>query len=612
MGPFQSGINTAPAATQLNVTVNPTQTKYVFSQSGVLLELTFTSPLLPNNIDILARPVSYITFRVTSVDGRSHHVSLYYDNTAEMVVNSPTEFVTWGRINVNSMTVMRMGSQAQNILGMSGDRVGINWGYNYVAVPNGSGLSTVIYDSGVTRSQFVKSGTIPTADDTRQPRAASDAWPCMAVVWDLGSVSSASQTRHITFAYDEIYSIKWFNHNFRPYWRRDPSSTPNTLISAADQDYNNVLSLCNSFDNDLLSRLQRAGGDQYATLASLVFRQSFGGCKLVWNDQKNILWYFMKEISSNGDLQTVDVVFPASPIFLHQNPLLLKKLVIPHLVFSSQDPTLNGCNYNKAWAPHQLGTYPVAYCMGQEDMPVEETANLILMLAKIAQLTGDLSEVIPEYWPLLQKWGQYLVSALPDPGNQLCTDDFEGPSPHNANLAAKGIVGLAAMSKLCAFVKDSSCETYYMNTANNMAQQWQKLAVNSDGSHYKLEYDKDNTWSLKYNILYQKLLNVSVFPEDVIRKELNYYLTQKLNTYGVPLDNRATFTKLDWSVWAATMGDDTQFQTIINRIYNFANQSPSRVPLSDWYDTISGKQVGFQARTVLGALYSKILLLEKP
>jgi len=382
------------------------------------------------------------------------------------------------------------------------------------------------------------------------------------------------------------------------------------LLVNATRDYALLDTQSQQFDNNLVGRLATSGGDQYATLSSLIFRQTMGGCKLVWNDQKQILWYFMKEISSNGDLQTVDVIFPASPLFLHQNPSLLKKLIIPHLAYAAHDPTLGGCNYGQAWAPHQLGTYPVAYCMGQEDMPVEETGNIILMLAKIAQLSNNLDEIMPQYWPLISSWGTYLVSTLPDPGDQLCTDDFEGPSPHNANLAVKGIIALAAMGQICQFVGNSTLAKFYSDAATNYASQWSKLALDSDKAHFRLSYDKANTWSLKYNIVYQKFLKLETFSSNIIDMEVSYYLAQHANTYGIPLDNRAVFTKLDWSMWVAAMATDAQFQTIVAKIYKFANESPDRVPLTDWYDTVSGKVTGFRARTVLGALFAKILISE--
>ena len=119
-----------------------------------------------------------------------------------------------------------------------------------------------------------------------------------------------------------------------------------------------------------------------------------------------------------------------------------------------------------------------------------------------------------------------------------------------------------------------------------------------------------NTWSLKYNIFYQYVIGLETFDKSVIDTELDYYVNVKINEFGVPLDNRATFTKLDWQSWVAAMSTNTtQFNDIISSIYNFANVTPDRVPLTDWYDTISAKCTGFRARTVVGGFYAKMLLV---
>jgi hypothetical protein len=41
----------------------------------------------------------------------------------------------------------------------------------------------------------------------------------------------------------------------------------------------------------------------------------------------------MKEISSDGDVSTVDVIYPAAPLFLFRRPEMLKKLLIPVLMY---------------------------------------------------------------------------------------------------------------------------------------------------------------------------------------------------------------------------------------------------------------------------------------
>jgi len=240
---------------------------------------------------------------------------------------------------------------------------------------------------------------------------------------------------------------------------------------------------------------------------------------------------------------------------------------------------------------------------------VEETGNLLILVAAMDHLEVDLRVFYASYWPLLQQWAEYLVDTLPDPGDQLCTDDFEGPSPHNANLAAKGIIGLAAYQYLCQQENRHDESARYFRIVQNYTQIWMAWAADRQGGdHYRLQYDLPGTWSLKYNLMLQKVLGLSGFPDEVVNDEVSYYISQHLNTFGVPLDNRATFTKLDWLAWVAAMSSDAdEFSTLIHSIYLFAHRSSSRVPLSDWYDTVSGQQTGFQARPVVGGLFSKML-----
>jgi len=113
---------------------------------------------------------------------------------------------------------------------------------------------------------------------------------------------------------------------------------------------------------------------------------------------------------------------------------------------------------------------------------------------------------------------------------------------------------------------------------------------------------------LQYNIAYQKFLQLEVFPKSVIDTELNFYRRQLL-PYGVPLDVRSGFTKLDWESWVGVMSNNPDdWNTIMDRIYQFAHTTPDRVPLTDWYWASTGRLQGFIARPVLGAVYAKLLL----
>ena len=143
-----------------------------------------------------------------------------------------------------------------------------------------------------------------------------------------------------------------------------------------------------------------------------------------------------------------------------------------------------------------------------------------------------------------------------------------------------------------------------------MAEKWQSMAL--DGDHYKLAFDRPGTWSQKYNLVWDQLLGLKLFPAKIRETELAFYL-QHLNEFGLPLDNRADYTKLDWSVWTATLagkpkpGEPDTFAAILAPIGRWINSGPTRVPLTDWYDTKTGKQIGFQARSVVGGVYIKAL-----
>jgi len=237
-------------------------------------------------------------------------------------------------------------------------------------------------------------------------------------------------------------------------------------------------------------------------------------------------------------------------------------------------------------------------------MPVEESGNFLILIAALARVEGDAA-FAQQYWSLLEKWAGYLKSAGLDPANQLCTDDFAGHLAHNANLSLKAIEALGSYASLAGLLGHSDEAGAYHQTAEEFASRWITMAA--DGDHYKLAFDKPGTWSQKYNLVWDRLLGLNLFPAEVASKEIAFYRT-KLNHFGLPLDNRRDYTKLDWEFWTATLADNSSgFEAFVNPIFDWVNETPKRVPLTDWYSTTSGKQEGFQARSVVGGVYIKML-----
>jgi hypothetical protein len=152
---------------------------------------------------------------------------------------------------------------------------------------------------------------------------------------------------------------------------------------------------------------------------------------------------------------------------------------------------------------------------------------------------------------------------------------------------------------------ENSVADDYAAAAKQMATQWEEMA--RDGDHYKLAFDRAGTWSQKYNLVWDQLLGLDLFAPKVRETEIAFYL-KHLNLYGLPLDNRADYTKLDWEIWTATMATNpSDFAALLDPIVKWMDETPTRVPLTDWYDTKNGEQIGFQARSVVGGMYVKAL-----
>jgi Domain of unknown function (DUF4965)/Domain of unknown function (DUF5127)/Domain of unknown function (DUF1793)/Domain of unknown function (DUF4964) len=590
------------ALPQISLSLTPLHTVYRFAGQGISLEVNFLSPLFPNDLNVMSRPVTYVTMTARSEDGASHSVQLLFTADAHLAVDRDTQEVVWSRSRLKEMTVLRAGDFEQPVLQKSGDDVRIDWGYLLLAVPDQAGSSVSTQLSDVVESEFTN-GKALSVDDIDMPRRA-DRGTWLAATFDLGQIGSAASARHLLLAYDDLYSIEYLNRRMRPYWRRN-GMTIDQLLEKAEEDYGSLEKKSQQLDADLLADLHNVGGDAYAEVAELAFRQTIAAHKLVADVDGHPL-LFPKENFSNGCISTVDVIYPSSPFFLLFNPDLLEAQLEPLMEYS-----VTG-RWKFPFAPHDLGTYPKAngqvYGGGERtienQMPVEESGNMLLMFAALAKIQGNASYA-DHYWPQLQQWAEFLRKEGMDPGNQLSTDDFAGHLAHNANLSIKAILALGGYSILADMTGRKSEAATYRQLAKDMAGRWVQMA--QDGDHYKLAFDKPDTWSQKYNLVWDRILGLNLIPAEVAKTEIHFYQGH-LNRFGLPLDSRRDYTKLDWEVWTATLTDNRdQFNSLIAPLQHFVDESPSRVPLTDWYSTADGKQSGFQARSVVGGVYIPLL-----
>jgi hypothetical protein len=568
---------------QKSVEVLPTRTIYTFEDAGVALTLTFLTPALPYDIAVLSRPVTYLIFDWNAVDGKEHKVDVQLNVSGLLVVNTPDQQVIGSRENIRGLAAVKIGSTEQAVLAKRGDDIRIDWGYLYVAAPSGE----MMHGFGLSSEQPVR----------------ADAFKA-AVKMKMLNVGKKSASQWLMLAYDDLYSIQYMKKNLRPYWRRNGWEAAD-LLKASAKELDSLRKRCEEFDSELMADLTRAGGEKYAKLCALAFRQCFAAGKFVADENGQPL-QFSKENHSNGCIATSDVFYPMAPQFLLFGSTLAKSFVVPFMEYAISP------RWKFPFAPHDLGTYPHAngqvYGGGERteenQMPVEESGNLLILMAAIAQIDGD-EKFAERYWPKLEQWADYLLAKGFDPENQLCTDDFAGHLAHNVNLSAKAITALGAFSKLCEMRGDRDKAQHFRKVAKEFADRWTKEA--SEGDHFRLAFDREGTWSQKYNLIWDRILGLNIFPQEVLRKEIDYYKKVQ-NEYGVALDNRRTYTKLDWILWTATLTQDRgDFEALVNPVFKFLNETPDRSPMTDWYETKSARKVGFTARPVVGGVFAQML-----
>ncbi len=569
------GLGDEPALEQVSLEVTALDSTYVFEGEGIRLTARFFTPLLPDDLAVMSRPVSYLELSYVSIDGRGHRVSAKLSASEELCLNVKGQLEVRPEVVLNdAFSAVRIGSVDQPILAKSGDDLRIDWGYLYLA-----------------------------ARDAEVGFAKCDKCEMTFVTLETELNPSAL----IALAYDDVYSIDYFGDKLKSVWNRD-GKTIETAIAEALDDYSALTEKARALDDKLTLDALRAGGEQYSDMLRLAFRQTIAAHKVAVDSDGEIL-FISKECFSNGCAATVDVSYPSIPFYLIYNPELVRGMMRPILKYAKSDKWAKELGYD--FVPHDAGQYPILHgqVYGENrlemQMPVEESGNMLVMMATSSIASNDFS-FAARYFDELKIWTKYLIDNGADPANQLCTDDFAGHLAHNCNLSLKAISGIAAMAIICEKLGKAQESAYYFDAARKLAINWVLRASNGDGS-YRLAFDKKGTYSMKYNIVWDKLFGTKLMPHELFDGEA-WANRRHFNAYGMPLDNRKTYTKSDWLIWTATLCDEKKdFESYIAPMWDFYNVTPDRVPMTDWYDTVTGKMIGFRNRTVIGGLYMKLL-----
>jgi len=593
------------AMEQLDVEVTPLMTKYTFSCNEILLKVRFFTPLLMDDLKIMSRPVSYVDYEITSNDGKDHKIEFYYDASAEIAVDDPSQAVRYSLYENGASC----GRGEQDILGRSGDDLRIEWGYLHLFSKDHK-ASVVTKEKEHTRYRNFKNSVAEIQDLDREITV-SDGWCALALRKEYDLSADGCIKNFICLGYDDLYSIQYFGKNIKGYWTKDGESFSDICKLAMDQ-YEELRARCEAFDRDLMAKAA-PHGEKYCDILAMVYRQVISAHKLTWDGES--FQFLSKENFSNGCIGTVDVTYPSIPLFLLYRPELICGMLDPVFKYANSDA------WPYKYAPHDVGQYPLAngqvYGMTKRyleknpdpeymQMPIEECGNMLLCVAALCNAMNDTSYA-KKNSAILQQWVDYLMEKGLDPENQLCTDDFAGHLAHNANLSVKAIMGIAAWGMLLNKMGKTEEGEKYLSEARDLAKQWKEKAYDAKTGYYRLAFDQPETWSVKYNLVWDKLFGLDIFDKDIFETEVSGYLT-RINRYGLPLDCRKDYTKSDWQMWSTVLTENKEYeQAIIDAMWTCMDEIRERVPFSDWYNTSTPHMVGFQNRTVQGGLFINLL-----
>ena len=608
------GASRAPAMETTALTVTPTSTRSTLAAGGVEVTIAFTTPLLLDQPDILSMPVTYVDISARAIDGQAHEVKLTFrasdalcyelrvfpedpdrreSTTDPGYLCAQRPAMIRDSYQARGLNVAYTGRAHQGVVGHSGDGITIDWGYLYLA----------------------GEGDVAAEDDALIGRA------------EGGVTGDKALDMRLYIAYDDIASIDYFGR-ITPAWYARNGKTILDAIETFHTRRGELLAACAALDEELMDKAFKRGGEDYRLIVSAAYRHAIGAHKLI-ADENGDMVFLSKENNSNGCIGTVDVSYPSIPLFLLYNPEFVRGMCRPILKFASMPV------WTYDFAPHDVGRYP--HAIGQVyglknrgayrwvhglvfppiylypetaevfdlrgQMPVEECGNMLLMLAAASRADGDYS-LEKKYMPLLDKWVRYLIDYGEDPGEQLCTDDFAGHLAHNINLSAKAVCGVAAYALIRGGLGDEAAREEYLGKARAMAKSWLERA--SAGDYTYLTFEKVG-WSMKYNMVWDKLLGLNLLDDSFYEKETKSYLARQ-NEFGLPLDSRSDYTKSDWILWSASMADEDTFRALVKPVAHYLRKSESRVAFSDWYFTSTGKYRAFIARSVQGGLYMPLLM----
>lgn len=621
-------------------------TRYNFTCDGLVdVVLSFTTPALPGNYEASSRGGTYISWQVSSHDGLDHNVQLLFDASGEAVKGGyPNEMLEWDRPDLSSnVTSMRIGltGQKTNDFNLSAHMKAStephqlqDFGFVYVLTSD-TRATSLISSVGQVQSIFSSYGLLQGSDlsPPSLANATGENVIVSAVAISLGIVTATvpASARVLLFC-DEIVSVLSYETFLPPLWRKsypigDTSVVPSVALLSALSEGDSLIEQADAFDSAVAKALESSSTVDFASVAQLTFRQVSGANGVTWNGSS--IWTYQKEISSDGDMSTLDVIFPSMAQHLYfDNASGLLSLLDPLLFimadFNEDHQFKQPCSF------HSAGKWPVVDVGdGGCSMPMESTGDVLLLASAVTMARGGDASWAAPYMPTLGRFAQFCIDALPFPSPQDMTDDFSHAPGNLTNLALKCILGIGGQAYQEQSAGNTSGAAALYSIAKDFGEGFAALAPSSSHPGFKFIYNDtwNDSYGLMYNAYWARLLGIeSLIPNFYQSFNAHYNFLQTVNvnaTWCIPLSSIEHDSKWDWLAYtAALMYTNSTPPTpsaysmfVFDQITTFVNTTGGRFPLSDHPECTGNfppQAAADRARPVLGAFFAPLLISNPP
>lgn len=520
----------------------------------VEIVISFLSPITPTSTLRQTIPAAYLAVHVTG----NLDVSIYVDVNGQWVSGKDDSLIEW-ELSMQPATdaseelkTWGIKRQSEELFTETDDQA--EWGRLYL-----TGSGDMKHHTGSASDVRRYFATHSKLDDHLNDdyRAINENEPVFAFAKSFklsrSAATSKSQTCSTLFTITHVqdpvtqYASARGLTFMRPLWK-SWFHDDYKLIQFHYGDFGSSFDLARNYSEQLRIDAYQSGSSNYVDIVALSARQVMGATSFSGTPENPLL--FLKEISSNGNSQTVDVIFPAFPFFLYTQPKWLAYLLEPLL-----EHQLSG-QYPNKYSMHDLGAhFPnlTGHADGYDEyMPVEECGDMLIMgLALVNSLTYNSNAEAQSIWStvgddtaldyddsakpfalhtseslayiddswgggakgikqakqwlegtydLWKQWTGYLVEDALEPHNQLCTDDFAGWLPLQTNLALKGIIGIKAFSEIADLLDRPGDAKHYRGISEDYIKKWQEYGISRDGTHAKLAYDWYGSWTTLYSL----------------------------------------------------------------------------------------------------------------